>query len=64
MDIPLLALSGEVVANFNKPLGLLNSFLEECNVKKIETPRLQWDKCAERTQRNCIQHTRDILVAV
>ena len=58
------SLSGEVVVNFNEPLKLLNSFLEECNVKRIDTPQLQWDKCAERTQRNYIQNTRDILVVV
>ena len=53
-----------MVLGGNRPLRLLNAFLQECDVKTIESPQKEWEHCSERTQRRYIQHTRDILVAV
>ena len=53
-----------MVVSFNKPLRLLNAFLEECDVKTIDNPQQGWNNCAERTKRRYIQQTRDVLVAV
>ena len=59
------SLSGEVVlSGGNKPLRLLNTFLEECDVKTIIQPQIEWNDCVDRTKRRYIQHTRDITVAV
>lgn len=49
----------------NNPLKLLNAFLQECDVKTIDSPhQLEWNKSSERTKRRYIQQTRDVLVAV
>ena len=56
--------SGEVVLRANKPLRLLNEFLSECDVKRVDNPQFEWLKSADKTKRRYIQHTRDILVAV
>ena len=48
----------------NKPLRLLNTFLEESDVKTIIKPQIEWNDCVDRTKRRYIQHTRDIIVAV
>ena len=53
-----------VLGGGNKPLRLLNTFLEECDVKTIIKPRIEWNHCVDRTKRRYIQHTRDIIVAV
>ena len=53
-----------MVLGGNRPLSLLNAFLQECDVKTIESPQKEWEHCSKRTQRRYIQHTRDILVAV
>ena len=59
------SLSGEVVlGGGNKPLRLLNTFLEECDVKTIIKPQIEWNDCVNRIKRRYIQHTRDIIVAV
>ena len=53
-----------MVVSCNKPLRLLNAFLEECDVKTIDNPQQGWNNYAERTKRRYIQQTRDVLVAV
>ena len=53
-----------VLGGGNKPLRLLNTFLEECDVKTIIKPQIEWNDCVDRTKRRYIQHTRDIIVAV
>ena len=53
-----------MVLRANKPLRLLNEFLSECDVKRVDNPQFEWLKSADRTKRRYIQHTRDILVAV
>ena len=53
-----------VLGGGNKPLRLLNTFLEECYVKTIIKPQIEWNDCVDRTKRRYIQHTRDIIVAV
>ena len=58
------SLSGEVVVSCNKPLRLLNAFLEECDVEVIDNPQQGWNQCADRTRRRYTQQTRDVLVAV
>lgn len=54
-----------MVLGGNNPLKLLNAFLQECDVKTIDSPhQLEWNKSSERTKRRYIQQTRDVLVAV
>ena len=53
-----------VLGSDNKPLRLLNTFLEECDVKTIIKPQIEWNDCVDRTKRRYVQHTRDIIVAV
>lgn len=53
-----------VLGGGNKPLRLLNTFLEECDVKTIIKPQIEWNDCVDRTKRRYIQHTRDIIAAV
>ena len=52
-----------VLGGGNKPLRL-NTFLEECDVKTIIKPQIEWNDCVDRTKRRYIQHTRDITAAV
>lgn len=62
---PASSVSGQVVlGGGNKQLRLLNTFLEACDVKTINSPQLEWNECVDRTKRRYVHHTRDILVAV
>ena len=56
--------SGKGSFDGNKPLQLLNAFLEECGTRKIESRQIEWSTCAARTKRKYIQQTSDVLVAV
>ena len=56
--------SGKGGFDGNKPLQLLNAFLEECGTRKIESRQIEWSTCATRTKRKYIQQTSDVLVAV
>ena len=50
--------SDEVVLRANKLLRLLNEFVSECDVKRVDNPQFEWLKSADRTKRRYIQHTQ------
>lgn len=42
----------------------LNAFLEECQLKPIERPWLDWDKASERTRERYVQRSAEIVASV
>ena len=53
--------SGKGGFDGNKPLQLLNAFLEECGTRKIDNRQIEWSTCATRTKRKYIQLATSLL---
>ena len=58
------SVSSELVGDANKPFRLLNTFLQECNVKPLACLQKEWATVGEKTQKRYVEKTKDILVAV
>lgn len=58
------SVSSELVGDSNKPLELLNAFLQESNVKPVERLQHEWGTVGEKTKKRYVDKSKDILVAV